>query len=54
MTDARYESARATDQSNGRGWAFEPDDRQEFKPSAVVAIIAAVLVAASLIGMVLS
>lgn len=50
MTDARFDAARATDQSRGRGWAFEPDDREPSRMGLALAILGAVIAVAALIG----
>lgn len=50
MTDARFDAAHATDQSRGRGWAFEPDDREPSRMGIAVVILAVIVAAASLIA----
>jgi len=52
MVDPRYEAARMTDQSGGRGWDFSPAAPTGFRPSFVMVVLAVVAVAASLIGLV--
>lgn len=53
MVDPRFEAARMTDQSGARGWDFRPDVPSGFRPSFVMVVFAAVVIAASLVGMVL-
>lgn len=51
MTDARFDAARATDQSRGRGWAFDPpSDREPSRMGLALAILGAVIAVAALIG----
>ena len=53
--DPRFEAAQRTNQSGSRGWDFDPVDHSVgFRPSFILVVIAAVVVAASLIGAVLS
>lgn len=55
MIDARFEAARRTDQSGDRGWDLFPEPSvSEFRrPSFVLVVLACVLAAVSLVGMVL-
>lgn len=47
MIDARFEAARLTDQSGGRGWFF-PKEESEFKRPSFLLVLAAVGVAVAL------
>lgn len=53
MIDARYEAARRTDQSGQRGWDFDPSSDPGFRPSFVMVVVAVIVVAGSLLGMIL-
>ena len=52
MIDARFEAARQTNQSDGRGWDFR-DNPEPSKSGVTIAIFAAVIIAACLIGAVM-
>jgi hypothetical protein len=46
MTDPRFDAARRTDQSGGRGWDLRPiPPREPFRPSIILAIAAVVILA---------
>jgi hypothetical protein len=45
MTDPRFDAARRTDQSGGRGWDFTDKPREPFRPSIILAIAAVVILA---------
>lgn len=55
MIDARFEAARRTNQSGGRGWDFAPDasDREPSRFGVAVAVLAALCVCVSLLGSVM-
>lgn len=49
MIDARFEAARLTDQSGGRGWHFPKEDSEYRRPSFLL-VIAAVGIAVALVA----
>lgn len=49
MIDARFEAARLTDQSGGRGWFFPKEDSEYRRPSFLL-VIAAVGIAVALVA----
>lgn len=49
MIDARFEAARRTNQSGGRGWHFPHEDSEYRRPSFLL-VIAAVGVAVALVA----
>lgn len=49
MIDARFEAARLTDQSGGRGWFFPKEDSEYRRPSFLL-VLAAVGVAVALVA----
>lgn len=48
MTDARYESARATNQAHGRGWDFTPVKPRRY-PVNLIRVSAVLLVGVAVV-----
>jgi len=50
-TDWRQQSAMESNQSNGRGWAFDPADQQpSLRPHFLIAVAAVVIIGLALIA----
>lgn len=48
--DARFEAAKATDQSGQRGWDFRPEEREPTGAPIFLAVLAVMIVGVSFIG----